>query len=337
MKVSKKIIALLFISMLSIPINESFANDMDNISVPVKADQITSELKSAGIKSVYNGARSIISDEYIDDYDVDTNNTVVIHNNGYPINTDIFKDKQGNELFAIAISDKNGVQTPTYYMSNSDELMNDTLDGIISDLSEDDLSKNTSEKAGRMSQQDYQYRRYKWDFYRTLATGKRQQQGSLFTEVQFNRVTRNANINGKTSSLWDITSRSEIKARSSERINNSFVRLDVGSGSQRLHDFAPETSSNTSITASLDQLFKPTTWTINAGGFKVKDHVSSVNNRYGRWEFKARPGIQQSWVVKPGVRASNSTGSFYLKYSQTVDYNFSNHGTGIVTISVPDR
>ena len=336
MKVSKKIASLLSIGILSLPLTNSFANEVvnsDEISSPVSIEQLADQLQIAGADSVYNGARTIVSDSYIDNYNVEDNNTVLVHNNGNPLPTDIFEEKQGNELFAVLIADEEGVQTSTYYISNSEVLMDDTLDEIIEDLSSQSDEKQDTRVVGK----DYVTRDYKWDFFRTLATGSTIQQGSLATKVTFERIHSDADVNHKTSSVWDITSRSEVKCRSTERINDTFVRLDAGSGSQQLLDFAPETTSQSSFTTSLDSLFRPTSWSIDAGGYTTKEHVSSLSNRYGRWEFKARPGIQRSWVTKPGVRVANSAGSLYLKYSQTMNLNYSDHGTGVVGISVPDR
>lgn len=332
MKISKKIVSLLLLSILAVP-SMSFANDAtntDDVAEPIQADELISTLESAGIKSINSNARSVVSDSSIDKMNVEENETVLLHNNGKPLTTDIFEEKQGNNLFAVSISNKNGVKTPTYYISNSEVLMDNTVEGIVEDTSSNVDSRSVQPRSTIS-------RDYKWDFYRTLATGKKQQQGSLYTEVWFERKTTSASISGVKSSVWDVTSRSEVKARSSERINNTFVRLDVGSGSQKLHDFAPETSSQSSFTASLDQIVQPKSWTITAGGYTTSSLSPGVGSRYGRWQFKARPGTQHSWVVKPGVRASNSAGNFYLKYSQTMDLNFSDHGTGVVGISVPDR
>ena len=336
MKISKKITSLLSIGILSLPWTQSFANEatsIDKIASPVSVEQLTEKLQSAGVESIYNRTRTVISDSYIDNYNVEDNNTVMVHNNGNPLPTDMFEKKQGNELFAVLITDEDGVQTPTYYFSNSKVLMDDTLEEIVEDLS----SQSNENKGARVVGSNYVSRNYKWDFYRKLATGSTIQQGSLATRVTFERIHSNANVDYKKSSVWDITARSEVKCRSSERINNTFVRLDAGSGSQKLLDFAPETSSQSLFTASLDSLFSPTSWTIEAGGYTTKELVSSLSNRYGRWEFKARPGFQTSWVTKPGVRVANSTGSLYLKYSQTLDLNYSDHRTGVVGITVPDR
>ncbi|WP_038300652.1 hypothetical protein [Metaclostridioides mangenotii] len=57
----------------------------------------------------------------------------------------------------------------------------------------------------------------------------------------------------------------------------------------------------------------------------------------GRWEFKARAGRQNSWVTRPGIRASNRSGNFVVKFSQTMQLNYSSHSTGVIQISMGDR
>lgn len=75
----------------------------------------------------------------------------MVHNNGNPLPTDMFEKKQGNELFAVLITDEDGVQTPTYYFSNSKVLMDDTLEEIVEDLS----SQSNENKGARVVGSNY--------------------------------------------------------------------------------------------------------------------------------------------------------------------------------------
>jgi hypothetical protein len=301
-------------------------------------DLILEKIESVGAKSVYEGDLSLpkeinsknlksqLETEDLSNLNIDNNDNVVVHNNGEPMHTDLFEEKQGNELFAVVMSNSDGVQNETYYISNTNALMNTTLNEMTDDISNAKSNRAASAKA---------IKSYKWDFYRNIVGG-RIQTGSLYTEVDSTKAG-NATVDGANSSIWDVLARSEVKSRSDERINSSFVRLDAGVGSQRLHDFAPETSSNSTLSVSLSKILNPKFWTITAGGYTTKSLSPGLSSRYGRWEFKARAGRQNSWVTRPGIRASNRSGNFVVKYSQTMQLNYSSHSTGVIQISMGDR
>ncbi|HBF7094783.1 TPA: hypothetical protein ACG3HB_003482 [Clostridioides difficile] len=319
-------------SALLLTTGTSFASDLE-VSKTATTDEILSKIESIGAKNIYEGGGAFYNDDEIPNLNLKNNETAVIHNNGNPMNTNIFEEKQGNELFAIVVSNINGNNVESYYISDTETLMDTTLDGMVNDISNGklkDVYKNDLNKQSRNS-----IKTYKWDFYRNLVTGKIQT-GSLYTQLDFSKAG-NYNVDGKNSSIWNVVSRSDVKARSDDRINNTYVRLDAGVGSQKLHDYTPQTTNASTLELSLTKLLNPKLWTISAGGYTTKSLSPGLESRYGRWEFKSRIGKQNYWVTAPGIRASNSKGNFAIKYSQTMKLNYSEHQTGVISASVSDR
>jgi hypothetical protein len=153
---------------------------------------------------------------------ISTSEATILHNNGKPIKTDLFEKKQGNELFAVSMYTENGVKHKAYYMTNESSInINNKLYEIVLDNKKDPEILNQKIGDSRslsVSPASAAIDDYKCDFYTTLPNGVHRQQGSLATSVEAIRKSSNTSINGTNGSVWDVSSYSQLKARSDESI-----------------------------------------------------------------------------------------------------------------------
>lgn len=252
---------------------------------------------------------------------------IIFHNNGKPINTNLFLDKQGNELFAISLETENGQDRYTYHMADTNEIdMNDKISNIFK---EEFATKNLTKG---LTGDGLFIDNFKWDFYATI-NGTKQQQGSLSTSALMKRDSASSN----SQSLWVVEESSQLLSRSNREIKDHKVRLDANQSTQILHDWGPKSQTNgDELSVSLSGLKDPSSWKFSIKGFSFVD-LSRKASKYGRFQF-VNKGIfaSRELNVKPAITVSNQKGNLYIKMSQTVDFSKSSHQTGIIPLSEPD-
>ncbi|WP_122639829.1 MULTISPECIES: hypothetical protein [unclassified Romboutsia] len=292
---------------------------VDNLQVYTDKNEVLS--KETPISSIeYKG-------DSLNIINAKSNENIIFHNDGKPIETNLFEDKQGNELFAVSLDNENGQNIYTYHMADTDEVnINDTISKI---QKEEFNVRNTT----RALTGDGMYSEgFKWDFYATI-NGAKQQQGSLSTSVLMKRDRASSN----TQSIWSVEESSQLLSRSNREIKNHVVRMDVNQSTQILHDWGPRAQTNgDKLSVSLGGLSNPKSWSFSIKGFGFVDH-SRQGSKYGRWEF-INKGIYPSRElnVKPGITVTNKKGNLIVKLSQTVQFSKSSHQTGVITITEPD-
>lgn len=351
MRVKKNIRALLMTSLvLFSSAGAVFADDTYNANgyftehanlLEIKA---WSETKDEGESFSTTGLKSY-DHQTIESAKNKSGENIILHNNGQPIETNMFEEKQGNELYAIAVNNMDGIEQKTYYFAQNAD--NYEMDELLETIDEGELENrkvvqtkfNSTNTKSSISPQYIE--NFKFDFFAYGGNdGVKRQQGSLATSLGFDRQSNNVTIDGKKGSVWDIASNSQLLSRSNGGIRSHVTRLDVKYDNQYLYSWGPYDTSGSSAKVSLRELVAPLDWAFPINGFSVND-TSVKGSKYGRWEYKPGAIMPTKMNTDPGLRATNTQGNFGVKLSQTATirtpYAQSDHGTGVLTNFVPDR
>lgn len=277
-------------------------------------------------------------------------NSKIIHNNGKPLKQDILENEpngDNNELIAVYQTEVDGTSYEKYYFSNNTENNIDEIIGDVVKLQGDikndpkgfvkKLSKESNSDVTPSAVQPHPgggyWRTYSWNFYNVLNI----KSGTFTTNLNLHRQSANANINGKTGSVWDVHAFNEYEV-AHYRINQQITRMDVGYTNQQLLSYGPYNDAGFDVSVNLSKIISNNSWTFNVGAV-ITNNLSSIANKYGRWRWNhTQSSMQNPFVTEPGIRVSNTVGVFSVKTSHTFNTTTGvNHSTGVVTTSLPDR
>lgn len=268
---------------------------------------------------------------------INSNDKVIIHNNGNALACDYFVDGKNdcNNLIAVTYIPIKDIIVETAHFTTANSLSESQLLNIISDY-ENELSISEPATISPMST----IKHYQWTFPdprdgKTMA--------SLTTAVTCDRKSSNSTVDGVACSVWDVTTFSQLEKGNAMRLENQYTRLSVDQPNEHLIAYGPSKStSGGDLTVGLDGAGVPSfSYTFNIDGFSVKN-LSSMSGEYGRWAFIDYIGNEQEFTTKPGIRATNSKGDFVVELSHTVGVTSFfgkgvNQSTGVIQIYVHDR
>lgn len=273
---------------------------------------------------------------------------VLVHNNGKPIKTDIVQDGEDNKLFAVYTEDANGANYETYYFENTNEvnieaIKEDTSTTELPSLEGDSGLSTQSIEIGDEPEKEYDlagvkdvpsggyYKTYKWTFKNSLGTI------GVYTSVNhYDRASKSANIDGKTGSVWNVHAENNWNPSVYARLDQQRTRMSAAYSSQKLLSYGPKDDGGGSVNVSLSGILNPMSWNFDIGYFSLDD-ISSIANKYGRWEYNRNLGYADPFISEPGLRVSNTLGNLATQLSHTFIIGYQNHSTGIITVSLPDR
>ncbi|MBN4050876.1 hypothetical protein JYU01_01130 [bacterium AH-315-L21] len=268
-------------------------------------------------------------------------NVHVIHNNGKAIKSDFFTEgkNEGNYLIAVTYISQGNTINKTVHFANKNSLTQRELDAVIH--REVKLSRAQTGNPHRIQVQSASssiIETYSWSFFEGSTLG-----ATLRTNVTSQRMADNAIINGVPGSVWDVTSFSQLEKVNGTRLNNKYTRLSVDLTNQELLSFGPaQSTSGGTVSFSLSGGGVPSaSYSFNIDGFSVVN-LSSLSRKYGRWKFVDHFGSEPQFVTDPGIRATNTSGSFIVELSHTASVTYNNtiarkHRTGVIQIHLPDR
>ena len=268
-------------------------------------------------------------------------NNYAIHNNGKAMKSDYFVEgkNKGNYLIAVTYIKNGNRIIETAHFANKDKLTQNELDEIIKEDTQ--VSKTQSEDNQLVQIQSTGepiIKKYNWSFYSGSVL-----QAKLTSSVTAERKTANGTIDGVPCSVWDVTTFSQLEKENAIRLNNQYTRLNVDLINEELISYGPtESTSGGDVSVGLDGAGVPSvSYTFNIDGFSVED-LSSLSGNYGRWKFVDNFGNEPHFTTKPGIRATNTSGSFIVELSHTAnlnesDYDQVTHYTGVIQIYLADR
>lgn len=266
---------------------------------------------------------------------------VLVHNNGLPIQTNMFADgdAQGNYLVAVYYTEFQGVPVERYFFTNEPDRDKKALLNYVANEEMTPLTENPAFSAIAASSDIV--KDYIWNHKKGSTV-----MAKLSTTVTFRRRTKTAEINGKKGSVWDVRSNTQYEKFKAQRINGYRTRLSVNQTNQKLISYGPVgNTSGGSVTVSLTGLSVPTlAYSFSISGFSVED-LSSKSGKYGRWSFQDKFGSMNSMTTAPAVRASNTSGSFVTELSHvatmippsSTSSSPDTFQTGVIQIYVADR
>lgn len=277
----------------------------------------------------------------------------LIHNNGKPIETDLFEENpDGNVLVAVYQDEIDGDPVEKYYFSNKidnniDEIESDAIEihkeikndpnGFIKKMSNGKKKRSEITTVSVQSQPaGGWYKIYSWNFYNVGGI----KSGSFESRLNLHRVAASANINGKTGSVWDIHAFNQYEV-SYYRINQQTTRMDVDYSAQEILSYGPYDDAGFDVSVNLSKIASADAWSFNVGSVYT-NNVSSLANKYGRWIWTCLNPLtsymQNPFATQPGMRVSNTSGPFSIRTSHTlVTSSGVIHSTGVITTTVPDR
>lgn len=281
----------------------------------VKATQISisewNEFKDSDTELKSSKMRSNIEFDDIENQVLSNDDTFILHNDGKPISSNINVENETN-LFAIFIDDIDGNLYTSYYFENVDSVDSESL---IDDVSKAESINISNYENINISAETNAIKNLTWTYKDPVLGNK-----VAVVTTSLNAVRKSST---STMSVWDIktTSQLEITISGLARINQQRTRLSLAkSSTEKLIDWAPDSNGSSSEKVSLDGIVTPSTWEFQVSGYKYKD-LSSMSGRYGRWEFNSAILPSSKWKSKPGIRATNSKGQFYVEVSHTANIN----------------
>lgn len=305
---------------------------------------------AASTPELFPGTTEIVTSEYsqfestaYSCYDLKPQD-VIIHNYGKAIESDYFVEgkSEGNKLIAVKYENTEYGMIENVYFANVESVSIDNLVEMVSaPISISELEKINTVQA--KSSVDSDIKKYNWEFYSSNIFGTQFLQATLTTTITPVKQSANSTINGKSCSVWDVTSFSQLEKKECIRLNNQYTRLSVDLDNQELLSYGPiGSTSGGDVTVNLGEGGVPSlSYTFNIDGFSVTD-LSSMADNYGRWAFIDNVGNEASFTTQPGIRATNTTGNFIVELSHTVELepnagSYREHGTGVIQIYLSDR
>ncbi|MGL5712991.1 MAG: hypothetical protein ACRCX2_08225, partial [Paraclostridium sp.] len=141
----------------------------------------------------------------------------------------------------------------------------------------------------------------------------------------------NNTYNGKSVSVWDITSFNQGEFPGG--MWDTTTRIDVNQENQTIMSYGPHSTpsgGSGSITLSgPNSGTNPYSWSFNlASGVKVSDS-SSLSNKYARWTTSSVL-VKNKITSEYGVRVTNAVGNFVVKPSHSIGIQFG----GVLSVPV---
>lgn len=268
-------------------------------------------------------------------------NEIVIHNYGQAIKTDYFEEgkEEGNRVVAVRYERINNSTVETVYYANVENIDETELNNIISsDKKNFSAAPFVVLNTSRASASPV-VKRHQWSFYDNGT-----KMAVVTTSTEYRRESKNASVNGKKCSVWDVITFTQFERINTTRINEQYTRLSVESfSSEYLLFYGPVgNSSGGEVSVGLDGAGVPSVgYSFSISGFSVKD-LSSLSSKYGRWRFVDYLGSEESFTTQPGIRVANTTGSLVVELSHKVEYrdvflNDKTSSTGVVQDWITDR
>lgn len=341
-------------------------SNQNSLDKELSSESVQSEVKTSWIqdntkdnKDQKLELKSKVESKTVPKGDIETK---FIHNNGNPIDTNVIEEPGNNHLYAIYQTELDGKLYEKYYFTDVDgnnvlnneelsEMKKDALENtkeikngsenFINQLERDNTSESSKSSSNSLSTMAVAsqpkggyYKTYSFKFYQPIT---HLQAGTYTSTVHLLRKSSSANINGKTGSVWDIDSFNEYESKHF-KINQLTTRNDVNYGAEKLVSYGPFDDAGYNVSVNLSGIVPSNPWSFSVGSV-ITNNVSSTANKYGRWIWTHTSDYMQNpFVTKPGLRVTNTSGSFAIKTSHSLHVSYgSTHGTGVITTTVPDR
>lgn len=266
--------------------------------------------------------------------DIEKNNKILIHNNGKPINSDIIIENNENKLFAVYVNSEGNNDIISYYFTNTQKLnekkmINDFLNSVNSEM--DRIETATIELHGKIQPT---YRIYNWD----LKDKHEVTVASYIQSINFDRVTKNGDIDGKLGSIWEVKSYNKVLDKTGVTyIASQSNKIDVGYEGQNLFSWEQSSVNDNidgypnGILSKEFSIFSP------LKGFSMEDS-SDISEKYTKslYEYKLILN-DKSLITTEEVKVTNTGGSLGLKINNVFEFNNSSNNTGIIELFISDR
>lgn len=241
---------------------------------------------------------------------------ILIHNNGNPISTDIFKGENsgGNYLIAVYCSRYNGVPMQSCYFTTEP---NGDKSSLIRRVTEEESRRETFEYAAASA--DKEIRNFSWEEKSDSVV-----LSQFDTTLRLTRESDEVTINDKEGSVWNVEVLSELRKEKASRLHFYDTELSAAQKGQTLISYEP-TGRKTAQDEPL--------------GFATED-LSSMSKRYGKWKFFNDTG--DSLKTNSMIRAANISGPLTLRLSHVINMKKTFGGkrtfkTGTIRIWTADK
>lgn len=133
-----------------------------------------------------------------------------------------------------------------------------------------------------------------------------------------------AKLNRKTVSVWDVKYFNQSSPRNSYQTREIITRSSVAPWkAETLRSYGPTTTGSSSrAVVGLSGLKPSVSWNFSTYSSTVKDY-SRLSEKYARWVFNVSLGSSTAktiYVMKPGVRVTNSNGNIGFQHVFNMDF-----------------
>ena len=217
-------------------------------------------------------------------------------------------DKSNINVFGVYIYDTStGGVGEVVIASNSDKMTSNEISEITSEailnVEENIVTANAATPVIKTISQTYKAGDTK------VAT--------LTGNITFNRISKNATVDGKACSVWDVDSFIQATGYNKRKIISEYVWLNTNQTNQKLIKYGPTgdvgkrdgytftLSGGGVISASFNVTF---------GGSYKRSDFSTISGKYGKWRyFTDTASMKNKLTTDSGIRCTNTKGNLVIK------------------------
>lgn len=300
--------------------------------------------KSIDIKTVSSAEKNVLSGE---------NQAVLYHNDGKPLDAENFiKFDEVSEMEntpSEVLAEKNRLRESCenagfnyidegrdtspikvfgiyIYKTESNTLGEAIITSNGNEMSPDEISDNiaTSIKNGTArlsSEQSTIKAAQKNPDVRTISTTYKSgttKVATLTGSVTHDRKTKNASIDGKAGSIWDVDMFAEVECTNGRKVSSEYIWLNTNQTNQKLIKYGPVgdkgKSGGYTITLAAAYGIASISFPVTFGGSYTRTDMTSLSGKYGKWKIATdSTAAKSSLTTQAAIRTSNTSGSLIIK------------------------
>ena len=128
------------------------------------------------------------------------------------------------------------------------------------------------------------------------------------------RTSKNAEINGKACSLWNVDMFVQVTSYEGRRISTEYMWLNTNQSDQTMTKYSPVGDKGKSDGYELSFSAAGVGASISFGGNYKRTDLTSMEGKYGKWKFSTdTTAMKSKLTTQTAIRCTNTSGSITIK------------------------